>query len=151
MFSKRVRAQIRSPARVRTYKPVPWRLSCMLQAGARPFEGAGDRVDRGGEQVGHLVRAESENIAQGQDCELPRRQDLLGGYEGGEQRVLYGVLGVLKGAEHPIAMHLQFSAVRLRQHSERVTVPARALEMSPAVTTAPSSPHLRSAACRFYV
>jgi hypothetical protein len=34
-----------------------------------------------------------------------------------------GVLGVLEGSEHPIAVHLELSAVRLDQLSERVAVP----------------------------
>ena len=42
---------------------------------------------------------------------------------GGQQRVLQGVLGVLEGSEHPVAVHLQLPAVRLGQLSERVAVP----------------------------
>ena len=42
---------------------------------------------------------------------------------GGQQRVLQGVLGVLEGAEHPVAVHLQLPAVRLGQLAERVAVP----------------------------
>jgi hypothetical protein len=42
---------------------------------------------------------------------------------GGQQRVLEGVLGVLEGSEHPVAVHLQLSKVRLGQLPERVTVP----------------------------
>ena len=40
-----------------------------------------------------------------------------------KQRVLEGVLGVLEGSEHPVAVHLQLSAVRLGQLSERIAVP----------------------------
>ena len=42
---------------------------------------------------------------------------------GGQQRVLQGVLGVLEGAEHPVAVHLQLPAVRLGQLPERLAVP----------------------------
>jgi hypothetical protein len=42
---------------------------------------------------------------------------------GAQQRVLQGVLGVLEGSEHPVAVHLQFSAVRFGQLLERLTVP----------------------------
>ena len=42
---------------------------------------------------------------------------------GGQQRVLHGVLGVLQGAEHPVAVHLQLPPVRLGQLTERVAVP----------------------------
>ena len=41
----------------------------------------------------------------------------------GQQRVLQGVLGVLEGSEHPVAVHLQLSAVRLGQLPERLAVP----------------------------
>src|SRR5262249_60650380 len=40
-----------------------------------------------------------------------------------QQRVLRGVLGVLEGSQHPVAVHLALSAVRLDQLSERVAVP----------------------------
>src|SRR6266516_659946 len=53
-----------------------------LQAGAGPFERAVDRFDGRVEHVGHLVRVESEDVAQGEDGELARRQDLEGGHEG---------------------------------------------------------------------
>ena len=33
---------------------------------------------------------------------------------GGQQRVLQGVLGVLEGSEHPIAVHLELSTVAAR-------------------------------------
>ena len=42
--------------------------------------------------------------------------------QAGEQRVLQGVLGVLQGPEHPVAVHLQLAAVRLGQLPERVAV-----------------------------
>ena len=42
---------------------------------------------------------------------------------GGQQRVLQGILGVLEGPEHSVAMHLQLSEVRLGQLPERVAVP----------------------------
>ncbi len=42
---------------------------------------------------------------------------------GGEQRVLEGVLGVLDRSEHPVAVHLELSTVRLGQLSERGAVP----------------------------
>ena len=41
---------------------------------------------------------------------------------GGQQRVLQGVLGILEGSEHPVAVHLELSAVRLGQLPERVAV-----------------------------
>jgi len=47
-----------------------------LQRGAGPFEGAGDRFDGGVEHVGHLVRVESEDVAQDEHGKLARRQDL---------------------------------------------------------------------------
>jgi hypothetical protein len=40
-----------------------------------------------------------------------------------KQRVLEGVLGVLEGSEHPVAVHLQLSTMRLGQLSERIAVP----------------------------
>ena len=42
---------------------------------------------------------------------------------GGQQRVLERVLGVLEGSEHPVAVHLELSTVRLGQLSERLAVP----------------------------
>ena len=42
---------------------------------------------------------------------------------GGQQRVLQGVLGVLEGPEHPVAVHVKLSTVRLGHLPERVTVP----------------------------
>src|SRR5215469_6066795 len=42
---------------------------------------------------------------------------------GGRQRVLEGVLGVLEGPQHPVAVHLQLPAVRLGQLPERVAIP----------------------------
>ena len=42
---------------------------------------------------------------------------------GGQQRVLEGVLGVLEGSEHPVAVHLELSEVRFGQLPERVAVP----------------------------
>src|SRR5215831_11187343 len=53
-----------------------------LQAGARPFEGAVDRFEGRVQYVGHLVRAESEDVAQDEDGELPRPQNLKRGHEG---------------------------------------------------------------------
>src|SRR5207247_3228109 len=42
---------------------------------------------------------------------------------GRQQGVLEGVLGILEGSEHAVAMYLELAAVRLGQLSERVTVP----------------------------
>src|SRR5262249_25563984 len=42
---------------------------------------------------------------------------------GGQQRVLQRVLGILERAEHPIAVHLELSAVRLGQRAGPPTVP----------------------------
>src|SRR5207244_9793614 len=42
---------------------------------------------------------------------------------GRQQRVLDGVLGILKGSKHPVAMQLELAAVRLGQLPERVAVP----------------------------
>ena len=185
----------------------------VLQAGARPLERAVDRLDGRAQHVGHLARAEPEDVAQDQDGELAGGQDLQGGHEGqrdglgrlvaglrsgrhvhraleervgiglephdlaepgrrgrfhpgyvpllgrapagrparvqapvggdpvepgadrgapleagealpgGQQRVLQGVLGVLQGAQHPVAVHLELAAVRLGQLAERVAVP----------------------------
>ena len=79
-------------------------------AGRRPASAArveapvgGDPVEPGAERGAALERAEA----------LP----------GGEQRVLEGVLGVLEGTEHPVAVHLELPAVRLGQLPERVAVP----------------------------
>jgi hypothetical protein len=63
------------------------RRRCRL---ARPFEGAVDRFDGRVQHVGHLVRVESEDVAQDEDSELARRQDLQGGHEG--QRDGFGLL-----------------------------------------------------------
>ena len=41
---------------------------------------------------------------------------------GGQQRLLQGVLGVLQGSEHPVAVRLQLSAVRFGQLAECVAV-----------------------------
>jgi len=58
---------------------------------------------------------------------------------GGQQRVLHGVLGVLDGAEHPVAVHQQLPPVRLGQLAERVTVadpgPRHQLATHPRVTS----------------
>ena len=62
--------------------PVGARRSSVLEAGARPFEGAVDRFDGRVQHVGHLVRVESEDIAQDEDGDLARRQNLKGGHEG---------------------------------------------------------------------
>jgi hypothetical protein len=43
---------------------------------------------------------------------------------GCEQRVLERILGVVERAEHPIAVHLQFSPMRLGQRAERLAVSA---------------------------
>ena len=102
-------AQIRSPVRVRTCveigglpradelrhdrilrrragsrrRPVPGsRRPSALQAGARPFEGAADRFDGRVQHAGHLARVESQDVAQDEDGELARRQDLQCGHEG---------------------------------------------------------------------
>ena len=40
----------------------------------------------------------------------------------GQQRVLDGVLGILQGPEHSIAVHLELAAVRLGQLPERLAV-----------------------------
>ena len=42
---------------------------------------------------------------------------------GRQHRVLQGVLGVLQGPEHPVAVHLQLPAVRLGQLTKCVAVP----------------------------
>ena len=48
----------------------------VLQAGAGAFEGAVDRFYSRIQHVGHLVRLESENVAQDEDGELARRENL---------------------------------------------------------------------------
>ena len=53
-----------------------------MQAGARPFEGAVDRVEGRVQHVSYLVRVESEDFAHDQDSELARREELKGGHEG---------------------------------------------------------------------
>ena len=45
----------------------------------------------------------------------------------GQQRLLEGVLGILEGSEHPVAVHLQLAAVRFGQLSERLAVPGPSL------------------------
>ena len=52
------------------------------QAGARPFERAVDRVDGRVQHVRHLARVEPEDVAEDEDGELARRQELEGGHEG---------------------------------------------------------------------
>ena len=47
-----------------------------LQAGSCPLEGAVDRIDGRVEHVGHLVRAEPEDVAQDEHGDLARRQNL---------------------------------------------------------------------------
>jgi hypothetical protein len=47
----------------------------------------------------------------------------LSALPGSQQRVLQGVLGVLEGSEHPVAVHLELSQVRLGHLPERVAVP----------------------------
>src|SRR5258705_11053190 len=69
---------------------VAGRLPSALKGGPRPFEGAVDRVDRGVQHVRDLVRVESEDVAQDEDGELARRQQLKGGHEG--QRDGFGLL-----------------------------------------------------------
>ncbi len=44
-----------------------------LEAGAGPFEGAVDRFHARLQHVGHLVRVESEDVAQDEHGDLPRR------------------------------------------------------------------------------
>ena len=190
------------------------RLLPALEAGAGSFEGAVDRFDGHLQHAGHLAGVESEDVAQDEDGDLARRQDLQGGHEGqgdgfgllvaglrpgrhldrtlqegvgkrlepddlvepgrlgrfhaghvpllgrapagraarveapvggdlvqpgaqrgasldepadalpgGQQRVLEGVLGVLEGSEHPVAVHLQLPPVRLGQLPERLAIP----------------------------
>src|SRR5262249_60878979 len=52
-----------------------------LQAGARAFEGAVDRFDGRVQHAGHLVRVESEDVAQDEHGDLARWQDLKSGHE----------------------------------------------------------------------
>src|SRR5262249_36228171 len=184
-----------------------------LQAGARPLEGAVDRLDGRIEHLGDLVRLESEDVPQDEDGELAWRKDLQGGHEGkrdrlgprvagfraerhvdrtleervgtrlepaglaeprrlgrlhpgnvpllgrapagraacvetpvggypvqpgpergaslepsealpgSEERVLEGLLSILEGAKHPVAVQLELSAVRLDQLAEYIAVP----------------------------
>jgi hypothetical protein len=42
---------------------------------------------------------------------------------GGQHRLLDGVLGVGEGAEHPVAVHLQFPPVGLGQFPKRLSIP----------------------------
>src|SRR5262249_54625263 len=42
---------------------------------------------------------------------------------GGQHRLLDGVLGVLEGSEHPVAVHLQLPPMRLGQLPERLAIP----------------------------
>ena len=55
-----------------------------LQTGARPLERAVHRFDGRVEHVGDLARAESEHVAQDQDGDLARRQELQGRHEASE-------------------------------------------------------------------
>ena len=66
------------------------RRAAALQGGARPFEGAVDRIDGRVQHVRHLVRVEPEDVAQDEDGELARRQELKGGDKG--QRDGFGLL-----------------------------------------------------------
>jgi len=70
-----------------------------------PFQGAVDRVDGRVEHVGHLVRVESEDVAQGEDGELARRQDLKSGHEG--QGDGFGLLVAGLGAERHVDRPLE--------------------------------------------
>jgi hypothetical protein len=79
----------REAVRGRRFAVGGWRPSA-LQTGARPFEGAVDRFDGRVQQVGHLVRMESEDVAQDEDGELARGQDLKGGHK--SQRDGFGLL-----------------------------------------------------------
>src|SRR5262249_9387465 len=67
---------------------------------------------------------------------------------GGQQRVLHGVLGVLEGSEHPVAMHLQLAAVLIGQLAERVAVsglsPRDPLGLEHAHPRSPPSPARRT-------
>ena len=53
-----------------------------LEAGAGSFKGAAGRFEGHLQQAGHLAGAESEDVAQDQDGDLARRQQLQGGHEG---------------------------------------------------------------------
>ena len=61
-----------------------------LEAGAGSLEGAGDRSGGHLQHLGHLAGPESEDVAQDQDCDLARRQQLQGSHEG--QRDGFGLL-----------------------------------------------------------
>src|SRR5262249_21629937 len=63
----------------------------------------GDPVEPGADRGTSLERSEA----------LPR----------GQQCVLQDVLGVLQGSQHPVAMDVKLSTVRLGQLSERLSVP----------------------------
>ena len=69
----------------------------VLQAGACPLEGAGDRLDRRVQHVGHLARTEAEDVAQDQHGDLAWRQDLQGGHECKRDRFLLVVAGLRAG------------------------------------------------------
>jgi hypothetical protein len=73
--------------------------------GARPFEGAVDRFDGRVQHVGHLVRVESENVAQDEDSELAGRQELKGGHEG--ERDGFGLLVAGLRAERHVDLTLR--------------------------------------------
>jgi hypothetical protein len=75
------------------------RLSA-LQAGPRPLEGAVDRFDSRIQHGGYLAGVETEDVAQDQDGELARRQDLQGGDE--RQGDRFGLLVAGLRAERPI-------------------------------------------------
>jgi hypothetical protein len=66
--------------------------------------------------------------------------DVAAGYSRGMGGLLQGVLGVLQGSEHPVAVHLQLAAVRRGSVSSRNASlsPVRALVMRSVVTPPPS-------------
>jgi len=71
----------------------------VLQAGAGPFEGAGDRFDGRVQHVGHLARVKTQDVAQDEDRDLAGRQHLQRGHE--RQRDRFGLLiDGLRAARH---------------------------------------------------
>jgi hypothetical protein len=85
--------------------------------------GRGDVPRHGGSPAGRAMRVEApvggDPVEPGADRGAPLESSEA--LPGSQQRVLEGVLGVLEGSEHPVAVHLQLPAVRLGQRSERVT------------------------------
>jgi hypothetical protein len=65
-------------------------LPSLLQARSRPFESAVDGIHSRVQHVGDLARAESENVAQDEDGQLARRQNLKGFHK--RQRDGFGLL-----------------------------------------------------------